>query len=64
MQATSVKLEGTGEDRVLVITVPVRETFEPSSSGKTLIVSSVNVKTDVMLEGKQLTVGVNAYIKK
>ena len=36
-----------------------------STSGKTLVVASTrgNVVTDVMVEGKQVTIGINAYIK-
>ncbi|AAM72354.1 MAG TPA: hypothetical protein DEB17_01590 [Chlorobaculum sp.] len=38
----------------------------PSSSGKTLVVASThgNAVTDVMIEGKPVTIGLNAYIKK
>ena len=36
----------------------------PSASGKTLVVASThgNVKTALMHEGKNITVGLNAYI--
>ena len=36
-----------------------------STSGKTLVVASTrgNVVTDVMVEGKPVTIGINAYIK-
>jgi hypothetical protein len=38
----------------------------PSASGKTLVVASTrgNAKTDAMINGKTLVVGVNAYIAK
>lgn len=38
----------------------------PSASGKTLVVCSTrgNVKTDVVIDGKALTIGLNAYIPK
>ena len=38
----------------------------PSASGKTLVVASTrgNASTTAMVNGKPLTVGVNAYIKK
>lgn len=38
----------------------------PSSSGKTLVVASThgNTVTDVMIESKPITIGLNAYIKK
>jgi hypothetical protein len=37
----------------------------PSASGKTLVVATThgNVPTDVQVDGKPLTVGVNAYIR-
>ena len=42
------------------------ETPTPSSSGKTLVVASThgNTVTNVMVDGKPLTIGLNAYIKK
>ena len=42
------------------------ETPTPSSSGKTLVVASThgNTVTDVMVDGKPVTIGLNAYIKK
>jgi hypothetical protein len=38
----------------------------PSSSGKTLVVASThgNAVTDVMIDGKPVTIGLNAYIRK
>ena len=54
-----VKLENGN----LVITLPM-QTPSPSSSGKTLIVATRgNKETDVIVNGKNVTVGVNAYIK-
>ncbi|MEO7403518.1 MAG: hypothetical protein ABIU95_07595 [Burkholderiales bacterium] len=52
------------ENGNLVISLPM-QTPSPSSSGKTLIVatSGGNKDTDVMINGKNVTVGVNAYIK-
>ena len=37
----------------------------PSSSGKTLVVASTrgNAVTDVRVDGKPVTIGLNAYIK-
>ncbi|MEE9212422.1 MAG: hypothetical protein V3U29_07185 [Phycisphaeraceae bacterium] len=37
----------------------------PSSSGKTLVVATThgNVATDAQIDGKPVTVGVNAYIR-
>jgi hypothetical protein len=47
----------------LVITLPLT-TPVPSASGKTLLVATThgNLKTDLQIEGKPLTVAVNAYI--
>lgn len=49
----------------LVITIPMQEPT-PSASGKTLVVatSSGNRETTAKVNGKNITVGVNAYIKK
>jgi len=59
--AITVKIEG-GK---LIITADL-ETPTPSASGKTLVVCSTrgNMKTDVLIEGKPLTIGLNAYIPK
>ena len=37
----------------------------PSASGKTMVVATTrgNTKTDAMVDGKAITVGVNAYFK-
>jgi len=57
----TAKIEG----RKLIITADL-ETPTPSASGKTLVVASTrgNMKTDVLVEGKPLTIGLNAYIAK
>jgi len=49
----------------LVITIPATtENPAPSASGKTLIVATTsgNIKTTVLVKGRPLTVGLNAYI--
>jgi len=50
----------------LVITIPMNPKPVPSASGKTLVVASShgNVKTDAEVDGKSVTVGLNAYIHK
>lgn len=55
----------TIEKNELVIRLPLIEP-KPSTSGKTLIVatSGGTVKTGVTHKGKEITVGVNAFIKK
>lgn len=49
----------------LIITIPLHDP-RPSASGKTLVVatSGGNVQTTAEIDGKQVVVGVNAYIKK
>lgn len=52
-------------DGNLVITIPANTSKpSPSASGKTLIVATTsgNVKTTVLVSGKPLTIGLNAYI--
>ena len=58
-----MKVEIIGKD--LVITLPLRAP-ELSKSGKTLIVatSAGLVQTAAQVEGKPVTVGVNAFIAK
>jgi hypothetical protein len=48
----------------LIITIPL-QTPTPSASGKTLVVASSrgNVSTTAVVDGKPVTIGVNAYIK-
>jgi hypothetical protein len=54
----------TIEKNELVIRLPLQEPT-PSGSGKTLVIASThgNQKTGVQFKGKEVTVGVNAYIK-
>ena len=58
----TVKVEIKGND--LVITMPMG-TPTRSASGKSLVVASSrgNVTTNCMIDGKPVTVGLNAYIK-
>jgi hypothetical protein len=51
-------------DNKLCIEIDLEEP-KPSSSGKTLVVASTrgNVVTDVQVDGKPVTIGLNAYIK-
>lgn len=55
-----VKIDGKN----LVITIPM-QTPQPSKTGKTLVVASTfgNVQTSATVNGKAVTVGLNAYIK-
>jgi len=53
------------EGKELVIRIPMQEP-RPSSSGKTLVVASTNGNktTDVQVQGQNVIIGLNAYIKK
>jgi len=57
----SVKVVGTKLTIVMNLQEPA-----PSASGKTLVVASTkgNIRTGVEVNGKPLTLGVNAYIAK
>ncbi len=57
-----MKVEVKGTD--LVITIPMQKPA-PSSSGKTLIVATTggNQVTTAQVNGKPVTLGLNAYIK-
>ena len=59
--AVTAKIEGNR----LIITADL-ETPTPSASGKTLVVASThgNKETDVMIDGKPVIIGLNAYIRK
>ena len=43
----------------------LQQSEAPSASGKTLVVASTrgNAVTDVLVDGKPVTIGLNAYIK-
>lgn len=53
------------EEGKLIITLELQEPT-PSASGKTLVVATThgNVTTKCVIDGKNVVVGVNAYIKK
>jgi hypothetical protein len=50
----------------LVIILPLNPTPTPSASGKTLVVASThgNIATTALVQGKPVTIGVNAYIRR
>ena len=58
--AFSAKIEGNE----LVIRLPMSDKPERSASGKTLVVASTrgNQQTDCVVQGKNVVVGINAYI--
>ena len=53
------------ENGKLIITIEMQEPA-PSASGKTLVVATTHgdVTTQCLVEGKNLVIGLNAYIKK
>lgn len=56
-------MEAKTEGNFLVVRIPMTPP-RPSASGKTLVVASTNgnVKTNVLVNGKPVTVGLNAHI--
>lgn len=54
------------ENGELVIRIPVNAPLENSKTGKTFVVASShgNIQTDLEVEGQQVVIGVNAYIRK
>jgi hypothetical protein len=63
-KAILITKKGEGKDAVLVIEIPMHAPT-PSKSGLSLVVASTsgNMATSVVIDGKPLIVGVNAYIK-
>ena len=59
-----VSIQETNGVSTLKIEVPV--SLRPSKSGKTMLVASSggNVSTEAIVDGKPVTVGLNAYIAK
>lgn len=57
-------MHATIKDNHLVVTIPLN-TPRPSASGKTLVVatSGGNVVTGAQVNGRNVTIGLNAYIK-
>ena len=56
-----MKVEIKGNN--LVITIPLDKAGRPSKSGKTLVHASThgNVKAGIDVDGRPLTIGLNAY---
>ena len=56
----------TIENKELVIRIPMQTPPQPSATGKTLVVASTrgNKTTDVTVDGKQVVIGLNAYIPR
>ena len=53
------------ENGKLIIVIDLQEPT-PSASGKTLVVATThgNVKTECVIDGKEVVIGLNAYIRK
>jgi len=58
-------MEAKIENGKLIIIIDLQEPT-PSASGKTLVVATThgNVATQCLVEGKNVVIGLNAYIKK
>ena len=58
-------LSASVEDGFLVIRVPLNDKPTPSRSGRNLTVATThgNVPTEAMIDGRPVTIGVNAYIR-
>jgi len=50
----------------LFLEIPINTPATPTSTGKSLMVATTkgNIKTELVVDGKPLTVSVNAYIAK
>lgn len=61
-----MSLKAEIKDGNLVITIPVCNPPVPSKSGKSDIVASTNgnATTPLMVQGKNVVIGLNAYIKR
>ena len=59
-------MQVTIEGKELVIRIPLENPPRPSKSGKTMIVatSSGNVTTSATVDGKQVVVGLNAFVPR
>jgi hypothetical protein len=59
-------VKATIENGELVIRLPLNRTPVLSSSGKSLVVASShgNQKTDAVIDGQPIVIGVNAYIAR
>ena len=58
-------MEAKIENGKLIIIIDLQEPT-PSASGKTLVVATThgNIATQCLVEGKNVVIGLNAYIKK
>lgn len=63
MTNITAKIEKQGSVEMLTVSLPIQK--RPSASGKTTVVASTNGNqpTAVMIDGKPVIIGFNAYIK-
>lgn len=66
MDQSSIKVSLGKDKKTLIVEVPLTSPPTPSASGKTLVVASTrgNFSSDLMIDGKPVKIGVNAYINK
>jgi len=59
-------METSIENGCLVVRIPLESPPRPSSTGKTLLVATTggNVLTTAKVDGKAITLGLNAYVRK
>lgn len=59
-------MKATIEGHELVIRIEMNEQPTPSATGKTLVVASShgNQPTNATVNGKPITIGVNAYVRR
>lgn len=64
--SVTARITGKGEDRKLQVTLDLYPEPTLSKSEKTLVIASTrgNQQTTLEVEGKLVTIGLNAYIKK
>jgi len=58
-------MKATIKDNMLIIEIPMNPP-RPSATGKTLVVASSggNIATTAQIDGKPVTIGLNAYIRR
>lgn len=63
MSNIQVKIEKQGDIDMLTVSIPISK--QPSKSGKTMLVASTHgaLPTVAQVDGKPVTVSLNAYIK-
>ncbi len=60
-----VEIVTEGKKKMLVITAPIADRPSASKSGKNLLLASTggNLNTGVKMDGKDIILGLNAYVK-